>query len=105
MSMYQKINSEYRRLSSTNSGTAMSYSGNSEVDIKVETDTSSLAYAMLCLAHASGQISDDEFICAITNFNRLIGKENEPLPNILSNKESISSKNKIPHNRRYIQGI
>lgn len=105
MSKYKKTNSEYRKSSSTNRGNVMSYSGNSDVDIKVGTDTSSLAYAMVCIAHASGQINDDEFIRAITNFNRLIGKGNEPLPNILSNEESISNKNKISHNRRCMRWI
>ena len=75
MSKYQKTNSEYQKAHSTNNENAMSYSGNSDVDIKVEIDTSSLAYAMACLAHVSGQISDDEYIHAITNFNRLIGKD------------------------------
>ena len=105
MSNYKKTNSQYRKSTPTNSGNAMSHSGNSDVDIKVDTDTSSLAYAMLCLSHASGQISDDEFTRAVTNFNRLIGKENEQLPNILSNKESILCNNKPPHNRRCMRWI
>jgi hypothetical protein len=100
MSKYRESNSKNQRSISTKSGNTMSHSGNSNVNINLETDTSALAYAMVCLAHTSGQISDDEFIRAITNFKRLAGKDNEPLPDFLSNQKLLSGQAQTPNSRR-----
>ncbi|MEH7463673.1 hypothetical protein V7166_16750 [Bacillus thuringiensis] len=65
----------------------ISNSGNSNVNITVNVDTSSIAYAMMCYWHTSGMITDEQFTHMITNFNSLLNKEDAILPQLLSNKE------------------
>ncbi|HDX9578992.1 TPA: hypothetical protein ROX88_002553 [Bacillus pseudomycoides] len=65
----------------------ISNSGNSNVNVNVIVDTSSLAYAMMCYWHASGMMTDEQFAHMVANFNSLLNKEDAILPHILSNKE------------------
>lgn len=47
------------------------YSGNSDVDIEVNVDTTPIAYAMLCTLLATKQISDFEFKKAVRRLEDL----------------------------------
>ena len=64
----------------------ISNSGNSNVNVNVIVDTSSLAYAMMCYWHASGMMTDEQFTHMVTNFNSLLNKEDAILPQLVSNK-------------------
>ncbi|MFD3447927.1 hypothetical protein ACFDTO_25370 [Microbacteriaceae bacterium 4G12] len=74
-------------------------SGNSDVDVNVQVDTSALAYAMLCYLHTSGMVNDEQFMQMVTNFNHLLGKQDAVMPTLLSNQDvqsaMIRSKNDI----------
>ncbi|MEJ8767431.1 MULTISPECIES: hypothetical protein [unclassified Oceanobacillus] len=54
------------------------YSGNSDVDIEVNVDTTPIAYAMLCTLLATKQISDFEFKKAVHRLEDLIKKGINP---------------------------
>ncbi|GGN57436.1 hypothetical protein [Oceanobacillus indicireducens] len=54
------------------------YSGNSDVDIEVNVDTTPIAYAMLCTLLATKQISDFEFKKAVRRLEDLTKKGRSP---------------------------
>ncbi|WP_110114705.1 hypothetical protein [Bacillus sp. CGMCC 1.16541] len=63
-------------------------SGNSDVDVSVTIDTSALAYAISCYLHAKQVLDDEEFVQMTTNLNRLLGKTQDALPDLVANKKS-----------------
>lgn len=65
-------------------------SGNSQVNVHVNVDTSSLAYAMMCYWHTSGMITDKQFTHMLTNYNHILGKD-ASFPDLLSNMKDFSS--------------
>ncbi|WP_197046591.1 hypothetical protein [Oceanobacillus salinisoli] len=52
-------------------------SGNSDVDVKVDVDTTPIAYAMLCSLLATKQISSREFEEAVRKFDELMVRNQE----------------------------
>lgn len=56
----------------------ISHSGNSNVDVQVTVETTSIAYAMLCSLLATKQISNNEFHNAIRKLNDLTHKNKRP---------------------------
>lgn len=50
----------------------VSYSGNSDVDVKVIIDTTPIAYAMLCTLLSTNQITNDEFKNSVQQLDELI---------------------------------
>ncbi|RLL42931.1 hypothetical protein D8M04_15410 [Oceanobacillus piezotolerans] len=52
-------------------------SGNSDVDIRIELDTTPIAYAMLCSMLATNQMSHREFQFAVRKLEDLINKKNQ----------------------------
>ncbi|WP_416827054.1 hypothetical protein [Ectobacillus polymachus] len=84
----------------------ISNSGNSNVNIDIQVDMSSIAYTMACYWHTSRVISDEQFKHMLHNLNSLLGKTESELPPLLSNAypspEATHTKNDIRTLRTFI---
>lgn len=71
-------------------------SGNSDVDVSVEVDTTPIAYAMLCSLLATKQLSNKEFEAAVRKLEELTNKKES---HSINNKND-TSKAKLYDDRR-----
>ncbi|TYR81275.1 hypothetical protein FZC66_05275 [Priestia megaterium] len=86
----------------------VSDSGNSKVDITINIDHTALAYLMGSCLHATKQLTDEQYLQMMTNFNTLMGKDNEELKNLLlngdlSNSKPFKSENTLNHLKIYYE--
>lgn len=61
-------------------------SGNSDVDVKVQVDTTPIAYAMLCSLLATKQLSKEEFETAVSKLEDLTNSDRNDLFNSTFNE-------------------
>ncbi|GIO26364.1 hypothetical protein [Ornithinibacillus bavariensis] len=74
-------------------------SGNSDVDITIDIDTTAIAYAMLCSLYATNRLNSKEFDLAIRKFDSLMErKERRPIK--YNNDASSPKLYNIPSNNR-----
>ncbi|GAB4074566.1 hypothetical protein GCM10028778_20690 [Barrientosiimonas marina] len=59
---------------------SIDYSGNSNVDVDVNVDTTPIAYAMLCSLLATNQMSNSEFESAVSELDDLTMKDGKHHP-------------------------
>jgi hypothetical protein len=76
---------------------AINHSGNSDVDISIQLDTTPIAFAMLCSLLATKQLSNEEFELAVRKLEDLTkNKKIQPI----KEANDISKVNLFNHRRR-----
>lgn len=80
MGFFSLFENEHPRM---NNSSGVNHSGNSDVDVAVNIDTTALAYAFATFLHATGNLNNSEFETMIQNLNNLI--EDPQNANIINN--------------------
>jgi hypothetical protein len=77
-------------------------SGNSDVDVTIDIDTTAIAYAMLCSLFATDRLNSQEFDKAVKKFDSLMKKKGKPNPSSYHNNGASTPKlfSVPPPNRR-----
>jgi hypothetical protein len=97
------VEKKERKVMEQSSGASIHSSGNADVDVTVQIDTSPLAYALACFLHATDRINSEQFSRMVRDLDSLglRGKIEENKQEVMG-KQRQSVKNEVKFARTFV---